>query len=94
MFNMLHATTLFTTWSNDHNPFEGITYNLWSELIYYSALFFPALAIVFLSEPRDLFAELNSYPEQGHRVSVTQYERVNYNRFRTMDEILASREFL
>ena len=45
-----------------------------------------------LDEPRDYFSDYNIYPEHGHRVSVCQYEFVNYYRFARASDNLSNIE--
>ena len=41
----------------------------------------PLIVVYFLATPNDLFCKFNMFPEQVKRVSVMQYEKVNYHRF-------------
>ena len=47
----------------------------------------------FVSKPRDLFCTFNKFPDQLSRVSVMQYFKINYSRFRTNDQLLANASF-
>ena len=90
MSNFFYGMIMFESWQNGDEG-DGV-FSDWIDsplksIFHYVSLFLPAVALVFLTEPKDHFAEYNIYPEQIHRVSVFQYEHINYNRFRTVEEI-------
>ena len=62
-------------------------------LMEYFCIMLTPMAVCIIVMPKDLFCQFNMFPEQLSRVSIMQYLRINYRRFRTSDELLANPSF-